>query len=316
MEQQAPPSLLQNARFQMCLIRAYFDAYTRRRLIHEKELERQARDLLQSPTSDAIPQAIAILQSIPSTAPLMAYKTKCMALADSLYKSIGAQLTIERHGGRQERGNFMDFIDYPLTDAPWLLDQLSRLKNTDTDLTKKIHDILYRTDPGPGGVYDHLADPLSFRRIQPGLPWAQDPGNLQSSHIGFGAALDGVHWLDNPTHPGFSGKIVPQSWMSQAMTLYDTPLMAHYDGLDSSADYTLRIAYTGRFRAHIRLTTGDGYLIHDYVQTGKEPIFEFNLPGSAIHNGKVTFVWQCMNGERGTQVSEIWLIRKGIVSLN
>ena len=315
MEQHASPSLLQNARFQMCLIRAYFDAYTRRRLIHEKELEQQARDLLQSPTSDAIRQAIAILQNIPSTAPLMAYKTKCMALADSLYKSIGAQLTIERHGGRQERGNFMDFIDYPLTDAPWLLDQLSRLKDTDTDLTKKIHDILYRTDPGPGGVYDHLADPLSFRRIQPGLPWAQDPGNLQSSHIGFGAALDGVHWLDNPLHPGFSGKVIPQAWMSQAMTLYDTPLMAHYDGLDSSADYTLRIAYTGRFRAHIRLTTGDGYLIHDYVQTGKEPVFEFNLPGSAIHNGRVTFVWKCMNGERGTQVAELWLIRKGIASL-
>ena len=315
MEQHASPSLLQNARFQMCLIRAYFDAYTRRRLIHEKELEQQARDLLQSPTSDAIRQAIAILQNIPSTAPLMAYKTKCMALADSLYKSIGAQLTIERHGGRQERGNFMDFIDYPLTDAPWLLDQLSRLKDTDTDLTKKIHDILYRTDPGPGGIYDHLADPLSFRRIQPGLPWAQDPGNLQSSHIGFGAALDGVHWLDNPLHPGFSGKVIPQAWMSQAMTLYDTPLMAHYDGLDSSAYYTLRIAYTGRFRAHIRLTTGDGYLIHDYVQTGKEPVFEFNLPGSAIHNGRVTFVWKCMNGERGTQVAELWLIRKGIASL-
>ena len=309
MEQQAYPALLSNARFQMCLIRAYFDAYTQRRLIHETEVEAQARELLQSGDADAVRRAIELLKTPSDILP--GYKTKCMALADSLYKSIGAQLTIKRHGGRQERGNFMDFIDFPLGDAPWLLDQLSGLSRIGTDSlrSKRLYEILHRTDPGPGGIYDHPADPISFQRIKPGLPWAQDPGNLQSPHVGFASGLEGVHWLDNPMMPGFSGRIVPKAWLKQAMALYDVPLVAHYDGLDSNCDYTLRVVYTGRFPAHIRLTTGDGYLVHDYVTTGKTPLFEFNLPGTAIHKGGVDFVWQCKSGDRGTQVAELWLIR-------
>jgi hypothetical protein len=50
-------------------------------------------------------------------------------------------------------------------------------------------------------------------------------------------------------------------------------------------------------------------MVHDYVETGKQPVFAFDLPGKEIHNGSVTFVWQCMEGERGTQVAEIWLIK-------
>lgn len=307
LERQASPSLLANPRLQMCLIRAYFDAYTQRRLIHETELVQQARELLEDGTPETILQAKNILKKTTETTPLPSYKAKCLALADSLYRSIGAQLTIARHGGRQERGNFIDFIDYPLTDAPWILDQLSGIEPTDPERINKVQSILHRTDPGPGGFYDNLSEPLSFEKVVPGLPWAQDPGGLQSSHVGFGTGLEGISWLDNPMAPGFKGKVIPKSWMKQAMTLYDTPLKASYKNLDSTRNYLIRVTYTGRYRAHIRLTTGDGHLIHDYTETGKQPVFEYELPGSAIHNGRVTLVWQCRNGERGTQVAEVWL---------
>ena len=98
--------------------------------------------------------------------------------------------------------------------------------------------------------------------------------------------------------------------MKQAKTLYDEPLKIHYDELDSEACYTIRISYTGRFRSRMKMTTDDGVLIHDFIQTGQKPIYEFALPKSAIKDGKVTFVWSCGEGERGSQVTEIWLIRK------
>ena len=52
-------------------------------------------------------------------------KQRCLALADSLYRSFGAQLTIEKHHAASGRGNFIDNIDIPLNDALWLMDQLN-----------------------------------------------------------------------------------------------------------------------------------------------------------------------------------------------
>ena len=51
-------------------------------------------------------------------------KQRCFALADSLFRSFGAQLTVEKHHAAGGRGNFIDNIDIPLNDAMWLLDQL------------------------------------------------------------------------------------------------------------------------------------------------------------------------------------------------
>ncbi|MDR3714309.1 MAG: hypothetical protein P4L51_15940 [Puia sp.] len=331
MEQNASPWLSESPRFQMCLIRAYFDAYTRRRLIYEKELEQEARDVLAQTreaawlpvgagkpgtfigADEAIRKAREIIRRAASEPVLPAYRERCEALADSLYKSIGAQLTVKRHGGMQERGDFIDFIDQPLTDAPWLLSQLQAVERLGTEAEKlrQIGEILHRNDPGPGGFYDHFGDPHSWYRIVPGpSSWSQDPGNLESPHVGFGTGLDGVRWMDNPLAPGFKAKTIPRSWMSQAITLYGTPLKIHYEGLDSGVDYRIRVAYTGRFRSHMKMVTESGYTVHDYLKTGTEPLYEFDLPGTAIKNGQVTFVWTCLETDRGAQVTEMWLMRK------
>ena len=329
MERNASPGLLQSPRFQMCLIRAYFDAYTKRRLIYEKELEQEARDVLESVNmpvngsignpakaigaDEAIRKVREILAMAVNAPILPAYKARCLALADSLYTSIGAQLTVKRHGGMQGRGNFIDFIDFPLTDAPWLLDRLSIIERsgTEAEKIKRIGEALHRDDPGPGGFYDQFGDPQSWHRIVPGhLSWAEDPGNLDSPHIGFGTGLKGVSWQDNPLARGFKARTIPNSWVSQAMTLYGVPLKIHYEGLDSGSDYHIRIAYTGRFQSHMKMTTESGYMIHDFIKTGVEPMYEFDLPRAAIKNGKVTIIWTCMETDRGAQVSEMWLIRK------
>jgi hypothetical protein len=316
LEKQAPLNILKNPRFQMGLIRAYYDAYTKRRLLYETELEQQARDVLASAETQgslpAIKRTNEILEKAWKNPTLPEYRTKCFALADSLFKSIGAQLTMEKHGAMSGRGNFIDNIDIPLNDSPWLLDQMAKIEKLTDEKTRvlKINEMLHRTDPGPGGFYDHLGAPESWHRVVSNLSWEVDPGSLKSPRIGFGVGLVGVEWVDEIKATGFKGQITPRVWMKQAKTLYDQPLKIAYDELDPTASYRMRIAYTGRFRSRMKLTTDDGSIIHDFIQTGEQPIYEFDLPQAALSDGKITFIWTCGEGERGSQVTEIWLIRK------
>ncbi len=316
LEKNAPLKVLQTARFQMGLIRAYFDYYIRQRLIYETALEQQAREVLshaqKNGSTESINKARTILEKAWKETILPDYQAKCQSLADSLFKSIGAQLTMKRHHAMSGRGNFIDLINMPLNDAPWLLDQFEQILklNSEPERLKEIDAMLHRTDPGPGGFYDHFGAPESWHRVSPGLGWDKDPGSLQSARVSFGVGLVGEEWVDEIKATGFKGQVTPKVWMKQAKTLYDEPLKIHYDELDPNADYRIRISYTGRFRSRMKMTTEDGTVIHDFIKTGEQPLYEFDLPKEAIKNGKVTFVWSCGEGERGSQVTEIWLIRK------
>ena len=96
--------------------------------------------------------------------------------------------------------------------------------------------------------------------------------------------------------------------MNQITTLYDTPLIIKYQELNPEKTYSIKIAYTGRFRSKMKLTTDDGLLIHDFIQTGAKPLYEFELPQSTYADGDLVLHWTCGEGERGAQVAEIWII--------
>ena len=314
-EKDASLKVLQNPRFQMGLIRAYFDAYTRERLIYETDLEEKAKRILANASAssslDALKKSKETLEKAWKEPILPEYQAKCEALADSLFKSIGAQLTMKKHGAMSGRGNFIDLMNMPINDSPWLLDQIIQIEKLQSgeERAQKIKEILNRTDPGPGGFYDHFGDPESWYRVVPNLSWEKDPGSLLSPRTGFGVGLVGEEWVDEIKATGFKGQITPKVWMKQAKTLYDQPLKIHYDDLDPNATYKIRISYTGRFRSRMKMATENGQLIHDFLQTGEKPTFEFDLPKAAITSGKVTFVWTCGEGERGSQVTEMWLIK-------
>lgn len=317
LEKKASPELnLFNFRFQMCLIRAYYDAYIQRRLIHETALETRAREVLQNATPEtivsAMQQAKEILEQAKTQPVGLALKEKCNVLADSLYSTIGAQLTVEKHGGVSGRGNFMDNIDMPLNDAPWLNDQINtfeKIADANEQFTR-LNEMLHRTDPGPGGFYDHFSTPESRSKIIFNKTWAEDPGSLQSPRKSYGVGIIGEEWVDEIKAQGFSGQTTPAAWMSQVNTLYDQPLKIKYDNLDSSATYKMRITYTGRFRSRVKLVANDHIVIHDFLQTGQKPVYEFDIPHEATAHGKVVFSWSCGEGERGSQVTEVWLMKK------
>lgn len=313
-EKNAPDEVLSNYRFQMGLIRAYYDAYQYRRLIYETDLEQQARDALSaaplSGSSNALNKAREILSQSWKQPVLTEWRDRCHALADSLFKNIGAQLTIEKHHGVEERGNFIDKIDLPLNDALWFLHQFTEIENMDNedDQLAAIHKILHRTDPGPGGFYDNFGSTRSWSKVKSDVTWEQDPGTLISPRVSFGVGIKGLEGEHKVKSEGFEGKSWPLAWMNQATALYDQPLEIEYNNLDPNSNYTIRVAYTGRFSSRMRMVADD-LLVHDFIQTGIQPIYEFQVPKEAVSDGKVTFKWTCGEGERGSQVSEIWLMK-------
>jgi len=318
MEASASPVVLANPRFQSGLIRAYFDAYTQRRLIYETLLERQARSLLENAKNAGSLQAIGAARErlmLAKEKPVaVCLRDRCIALADSLFRSFGAQLTIEKHHAMSGRGNFIDNIGIPLNDALWLLDQMNRIEklSEETERLVEIQKMLHRTDPGPGGFYDNLGSPSSWKRVKSQKSWQEDPGGLESPRVSFGVGLQGVDWVDEIVAKGFAGQTTPLAWMNQINTLYFTPLVLEYDNLNPTSKYQLRVAYTGRFRTKMKLEA-NGVLIHDFIRMGSKPIFEFDLPVEVTRSGKVTLTWNCAQndkgeGERGSQVAEVWLI--------
>lgn len=94
--------------------------------------------------------------------------------------------------------------------------------------------------------------------------------------------LVGEEWVDEIQATGFKGQITPRAWMKQAKTLYDQPLKIRYENLDPKATYRIRISYTGRFRSRMKMTTDDDLVIHDFIQTGHQPTFEFNVPNQPM----------------------------------
>ncbi len=304
-----------NFRFQMFLLRAYYDAFIQKRLKRELAIEKQAYSILEQAGRKgslwSMDGANKILREgmIPDTSDN--YRKRCIDLADSLYSSIGAQLTIQKHGAAEGRGNFIDNIDVPLNDAPWMIGQLDRIAKIGEEgkRLKGIDSLLHRTDAGKGGLYIHFGTPSSKPFVLPGAGWEKDPGGLLSPLVNFGVGTKEDEWVHEIRPQGFGGQIVPKAWMTQVGTLYEQPLQIHFKKLDPNGLYRIRIAYTGRFRSRIKLTA-NGKLVHDVLQTGEQPLYTFDLPDGSVKDGQLTLTFSCPEGEQGVQVSEIWLLRR------
>src|SRR5690606_14575265 len=127
--------------------------------------------------------------------------------------------------------------------------------------------------------------------------------------VGFGVGLRGEEWVHEITAVGFDGHTTPLSWMSQVTALYDEPLKMVYPNLDPNGSYLIRVGYTGRFRSKIKLMA-EQIMVHDFITTGDRPIYEFPVPAHALKDGILELEWSCGEGERGSQVSEIWIINQ------
>jgi hypothetical protein len=315
MEKNNPAEVTKNYRFQMGLLRAYYDAYIKVRLINETALEMKAYQILKNAKQIGSAQALNMAENFlklkTSEPPATKYRDRCWEIADRLYAKIGSQTSVNRYKAHPGRGDFMDYIDRPLNDAVWLLWQIEKIRELREEEKRlsAIHQILERTNPGPGGFYDNLGTSDRPSQLGPYPSWEEDPGSLLSPRVSFGVGLQGEEWIHTVEAKGFDGSATPLAWMNQVTTLYDTPLTLVYADLDPLSQYSLKVAYTGRFRSKIQLKADDRYPIHELIQTGTVPIMEFPIPSAATEDGILKLTWTCGEGERGSQIAEVWLIR-------
>ncbi|MBQ6065524.1 MAG: hypothetical protein IJK89_01760 [Clostridia bacterium] len=117
------PSLADNWRYSLCLFRALTDAFVRRKMLFENGLlARAKRQIL----AGAIAAAKETL-SLPPPENLQAAREELEALAGTLFRQIGIQLSVEKyHAFGWERGAVLDNLDLPVTDLPWLLRRIKR----------------------------------------------------------------------------------------------------------------------------------------------------------------------------------------------
>ena len=280
MERAAPPPVLRNWRFQQALYRAYYDAYTRKRLLYETMLEDEAMRKLRETRDTGAAAAIldrAVQQPIASE-----WRARIFELAEALFQSIGMQLSVPRYKAiGVDRGASLDTLDVPLNNRLWLERRFAEASTGPAE----IDSILNWTDPGPGGFYDDLGDPT------------------RQPHLVLGS-------VSLEYHPHW-----PKSWSTYAESLYDEPLQMRYTGLDRAAQYRIRVVYAGDSPGRkIRLVAGT-IEIHP-LMLKPQPVrpIEFDIPRAATAQGALDLAWYREAGlggnGRGCQVAEVWLIKK------
>jgi hypothetical protein len=306
MERSATPDVLLNWRFQQPLYRAYYDAYVRSRLLVETDLEHQAMARLRVAREigslRAMEEAEAILKGCLTHPPAADLRARLFALAAALFQSVRMQLSVPLYKAISVgRGATLDTIDVALNNREWLkirFDEIRKLTG-ETARQREIDAIVNWTNPGPGGFYDDLGNPLRRPHLVMGLPYDKDPAFLHAPQTGF-------DW-----NPGWR-----RSWCRHAAALVDETLRMHYAGLDPTTAYKLRVVYTGdMFQAKVRLVAGESSEIHPFLLKPRDmkPL-EFDLPAAATSSGALDLTWHCETGRggngRGCQVSEVWLIKR------
>ncbi|HXE54118.1 MAG TPA: hypothetical protein VN541_13940 [Tepidisphaeraceae bacterium] len=307
MEKNASPQLKLNWRFQQALYRAYYDAYVRGRLIHETELERRAlADLGQAKrigTLAAMRDAERELNRAITEPVSTDVRARVFELAEALFQSIRMQLSVERYSAESVgRGANLDRIDAPVNNRLYLMKQFEQIRNltSESDRLDRIHQIVSWTDPGPGGFYDDLGNLSRQPHLVRGAGWEIDPDFYHTACVRVEDVFDGSAPL-------------PISWWSTAGTLYDEPLRMHYDELDRTAHYKLRVVYApAEDGSAVRLVANDRYEVHPPIHTEGVRL-EFTVPQEATASGHLDLTWfpQANRGHAGRnlQIAEVWLMK-------
>jgi hypothetical protein len=306
MEAKATPAQKLNWRFQQALYRAYYDAYVRARLLAETAQEEKAMAALRDAKRTGVEQALAAAESAMQPHSVAGdLRARVFELAEALFQSIRMQLSVDKYQAiAVGRGANLDLVDHPLNDAPWLRDRFAKIRGLQNEAAKlqAIHEIVNWTNPGPGGFYDDLGDPLNQPHLVREVTFDKDPAYLHGAMTSF------------TSRPPFTP--LRTSWWTEAQTLNDEPMEMQYRDLDRTAQYLVRIVYSGdNTPVPVRLSANDKFEIHPMQPkpTDFQPV-EFDIPREATAGGELKLRWTKPAGlggnGRGVQVAEVWLIRK------
>jgi len=295
------PSLLDHWRFPMHLMRAYYDAYTRARLIYETDLEREAIGVLSSAdrigSALAIDNALAILRRAETHPCRRDWHDRIDQLATLLFKSIGLQTSVKRfHASGAERGAVMDFIDRPLNNRWWIEDEFAKIRQLTDEQARRHRLERIRTweTPGPGSFYDDIGHIGKMPHVVWGEGINTDPELVRHD------TPDHAWWDDGKSRTRLSW----QHYMRWPVALW-------YEALDPTARYVVRL--TGNRDAHPR---ADGVPLEPTLYSQRIGEFkEFPVPAELVADGALKLTFDSideehLNWRQQSNVAEVWLLKK------
>lgn len=296
------PQLAGNWRWQMNLMRAYYDAYTRKRLLRESALEIDAnKALLKAPeigAEAAMAEALKILSVVDEVNAAPELLKRVEELCDDLFKSIQLQTSVEKYGAAgAERGASLEFVNYPLNNRWWLEDEFKKVAamSTEEEKVARLHTLATWETPGPGSYYDDIGNIAKMPHVQREQSLATDP-------IGAKAPYPTWWWLDS----GLSR--LRLAWQ----VTMDFPEAVVYAGVDPNATYKVRLTGYGQMLLKI-----DG----ERVQGDKPKIVhgefvEFDVPKKALEDRRIELTWDrptdeaLLNWRQQSRLAEAWLLKQ------
>ncbi|GAA0879392.1 hypothetical protein GCM10009119_23600 [Algoriphagus jejuensis] len=286
----ANPQLSGNWRWQMLVIRAYYDSYVRHRKINETALERQANLVMlnaeEMGTEAAMTQALALVNQADTQPIQQDSKKKIVDYAQALFETIGLQTSVEKYqASNSQRGCILDFVDYPLNNRWWLADQFDSVRSMGSEEKKIAHLNLIANweNPGKGGFYDDVSNIANSPHVTTTVYDAVDFG-----------------WWDS----GYS------RWRLSSQVYQNNPELK-YEDLDPTARYLIRV--TGYGDALIRI---DGRRLEPLVYDKELGGFkEFIVPRDLVGDGKISVSFDRpeeshLRWRNYSRISDVWLIKR------
>ena len=292
-------------RFEIHLMRAYYDAYTRHRLLYEMGLQQQAMAQLEAAPRIgpdlALKTARDILNRAVTQISHQEWYDKIDAFAESLFKRVGYQTRMERyHASGTERGVVMDFINYPLNDRWWLEDQFDRIAKLGDKPAqlRRIAEICLLHNPPPGSFYDDLGHVGRSPRV-PRLIYAGDYAKLPTE---FQFGFPGQRWMDEHR------RSIRFAWH----TTLGRPGTLTYTGLDAESRYTVILFAQGISPLHVDGAAAK--LIRGEEKVDEVQEQEFEVSREAVADGRLELTWKRPEGRgtpgrQSTGALELWVIK-------
>ena len=294
------PTLGGNWRWQQALLRAYYDAYTRHRLIRETALEARANAvLLASPTigaAAAVGRARQVLDEADRPGSHESWRTRIEELGSALFRSIGMQLDTPRYkASGTERGAVLDFLHYPLNNRWWLEDEFTRVLAMPDERARvaRLSELARWESPGAGSFYDDVGNVARSPRVH-------------RATVGSGGGITvgptpHFTWEDS----GRSRKRL--SWQDSLRW----PVALVYEQIDPTASYVVRLNGNGDVRLRINgvMATPRTY------GTALGDFKEYDVPPDAVRTRKLTLTFDDIdesdrNWRQHSRLHEVWLLRR------
>jgi hypothetical protein len=297
------PQLSKNWRWQMNLLRANYDAFTRRRLLYETKLEKEANLILSKApeigAETAMKNAQAVLNKTVTYPCSPELHTRIESLCEDLFNSIKLQTSVDLYlASGAERGAILDFIDYPLNNRWWLEDRFTQISNLPTEEKKlsQLETIAKWENPGEGSYYDDIGNIAKSPHVIRWNPSTTNPATTIRS------PYPTYWWLDNGNSRARLSWQITMEWNATVA----------YEGLNKKNDYIIRIAGFGK-----SLIRADGVLLKASLdQRGFGEFKEFPVPKNLLEDRKLVITWDRptdeshLNWRERSRNAEIWLLKQ------